>query len=74
MGELFSPTIVPFNLSDDADTRQVEIAGEPMALSHLLVCPNVFVSIHALRHSTRGTILKNLFGLIPLREGAAYHK
>jgi uncharacterized protein (DUF362 family) len=72
--ELFSPTIVPFNLSDDADTRQVEIAGESMALSHLLVSPNIFVSTHALRRSKRGTILKNLFGLIPIRKKAAYHK
>jgi uncharacterized protein (DUF362 family) len=72
--ELFTPPLAPFNLSEDADTRQVEIAGEPMALSHLLVHPNIFVSTHALRRSTRGTILKNLFGLLPLRKKAAYHK
>jgi uncharacterized protein (DUF362 family) len=72
--ELFTPPIAPFNLSEDADTRQVEIAGESMSLSHLLVHPNIFVSTHALRRSTRGTILKNLFGLLPLRKKAAYHK
>ena len=72
--ELFSQQIVPFNLSEDADTRQVEIAGETMELSNLLFHPRIFVSTHALRRYEKGTILKNLFGLIPIRKKAVYHK
>ncbi len=72
--ELFSQKIVPFNLSEDEDTRQVEIAGEKMELSNLLFRPKIFVSTHALRRYRKGTILKNLFGLIPLRKKAVYHQ
>lgn len=72
--ELFSQQIVPFNLSEDEDTRQVEIAGEKMELSNLLFRPRIFVSTHALRKYEKGTILKNLFGLIPTRRKAVYHK
>lgn len=71
---LFSQQVVPFNLSEDADTRQVEIAGEKMELSNLLFRPRIFVSTHALRRYEKGTILKNLFGLIPIRKKAVYHK
>ena len=72
--ELFSQKIVPFNLSEDTDTRQVDIAGEKMELSNLLFRPKIFVSTHALRKFERGTILKNLFGLIPIKKKAVYHK
>jgi len=71
---LFSKQIVPFNLSEDPDRRQVEIAGEKMELSNLLFRPRIFVSTHALRRYEKGTILKNLFGLIPVRKKAIYHK
>lgn len=71
---LFSQQIVPFNLSEDGDTRQIEIAGETMELSNLLFRPRIFVSTHALRRYEKGTILKNLFGLIPIRKKAVYHK
>lgn len=71
---LFSQKIVPFNLSEDEDTRQVEIAGEKMELSNLLFNEKIFVSIHALRRYEKGTILKNLFGLVPIRKKAVYHK
>ena len=71
---LFSPQIIPFNLSADEDTRTVEIAGETMELSNLLFRPKIFVSTHALRKYERGTILKNLFGLVPIRKKAVYHK
>jgi uncharacterized protein (DUF362 family) len=71
---LFSPKVVPFNLSDDEDTRPVEIAGETMELSNLLFRPKIFVSTHALRRYEKGTILKNLFGLLPMRKKAVYHE
>jgi uncharacterized protein (DUF362 family) len=71
---LFSERIVPFNLSEDTDVRQVEIAGEKIGLSHILFKPNVFVSTHILRQSEYGCILKNLLGLVPDRKKVRFHK
>jgi len=72
--ELFNERVVPFNLSDDTNTREVEIADEKMRFSHILFKPNVLVSTHALRRYDKGTILKNLFGLVPDRKKARLHK
>lgn len=71
---LFDERIVPFNLSLDTNTRKVKIADEEMELSHILFKPNVFISTHALRRYDKGTILKNLLGLIPERKKARFHK
>jgi uncharacterized protein (DUF362 family) len=71
---LFEKRVVPFNLSTDTETRKVRIAGEEMEFSHILFKPNVFISTHALRRYDKGTILKNLFGLIPERKKARFHK
>ncbi len=72
--ELFTERIVPFNLSEDTDTKEVEIACEKMYFSNVLFKPNVFVSTHALRKYDKGTILKNLFVLIPDQKKARFHK
>jgi uncharacterized protein (DUF362 family) len=72
--ELFTERVVPFNLSDDMNTREVKIADEKIALSHILFKPNVFVSTHVLREYDKGTILKNLLGLIPDRKKRRFHK
>lgn len=72
--QLFSDRVVPFNLSDDAETRRVRLADEEIPLSHILFKPNVLVSTHVLRGYERGSILKNLFGLIPDRKKARFHK
>jgi uncharacterized protein (DUF362 family) len=72
--KLFTKRIVPFNLSDDTDTRKVKIAGEEMNLSHVLFKPNVLVSTHVMRTFEKGSILKNLFGLIPDPKKARFHK
>ncbi len=71
---LFNDRVVPFNLSDDKNVKEVGIAGEKMGFSHTLFKPNVFVSIHALRKYDKGTILKNLFGLVPDKKKARFHK
>jgi uncharacterized protein (DUF362 family) len=71
---IFNERVVPFNLSDDSETRQVKLADEKIGLSHVLFKPNVFVSTHVLRRSDRGTILKNLLGLIPDRKKVRFHK
>jgi len=72
--EVISKKVSPFNLSEDAETRRLKIAGEKMDLSHVLFKPNAFVSVHVLRDSEMGSILKNLFGLVPIREKVRYHK
>jgi uncharacterized protein (DUF362 family) len=71
---LFSGKVVPFNLSEDMDTKSIMVAGEEIALSHILFKPNVFVSTHILRTYTKGSVLKNLLGLIPDRKKARFHK
>ncbi len=72
--ELFTERIVPFNLSEDPDTRRVELANEEMNLSQILFKPNVLVDTHILRSFESGSILKNLFGCIPTSKKAKYHK
>ena len=72
--ELFSKNVCPFNLSEDAETRAFTIAGENLRLSHVLFKPSVLVSTHVLRTFERGSILKNLFGLVPDRKKSRFHK
>jgi uncharacterized protein (DUF362 family) len=72
--KLFGGRVVPFNLSQDTDTRQFQIAGENLHLSHILFKPNVLVSTHVLRNFEKGSVLKNLFGLVPDRKKARFHK
>lgn len=71
---LFSKRVIPFNLSEDKEVKKVAIAGEEMSLSHILFKPNVLVSTHVLRSYEKGSILKNLFGLVPGKKKAKYHK
>jgi uncharacterized protein (DUF362 family) len=72
--KLFTKRVVPFNLSDDPNTRKVKITDEEIGFSHILFKPNVFVSTHVLRGYEKGSILKNLLGLIPDRKKARFHK
>jgi len=72
--ELFTERVVPFNLSDDTNTRKVKISDEEIYFSHVLFKPNVFVSTHVLRGYEKGSILKNLLGLIPDAKKARFHK
>ena len=71
---LFSERVVPFNLSEDTDTKQVKIADEKIPLSHILFKPNVLVSTHVLRTYEQGSVLKNLLGMIPDRKKVRFHK
>ncbi len=72
--ELFSERVVPVNLSDLKGARDVTLAGQKMKLSTFLFKPNVLVNTHILRTFERGSILKNLFGCIPIREKAKFHQ
>jgi uncharacterized protein (DUF362 family) len=72
--ELFSERTMPVNLSDLGDAQDVTLAGQKMKLSSLIFKPNVLVNTHIMRTFERGSILKNLFGCIPIRKKAKYHK
>gem|GEM_PF-584983 len=72
--ELFSDRVEPFSLSDDTETRKFKFADEELELSHILFKPNALVSTHILRGYERGSILKNLFGLVPDIRKARFHK
>lgn len=72
--ELFSERVIPLDLSDMTDARDVTLAGQEMKLSNVLFKPNVLVSTHILRTYERGSVLKNLFGCIPIRKKAKLHK
>jgi len=72
--ELFTERVMPFNFSDDSDTRSVRLADQEMNLSHVLFKPNVLVDTHILRSFESGSILKNLFGCIPTPKKVKYHK
>jgi uncharacterized protein (DUF362 family) len=65
---------VPFDLSQDADVRQVKIVGETVNLSHVLFKPNVLVSTHNMRIFEMGSIIKNLLGLTPDKKKARFHR
>lgn len=74
---LFTDRVVPFNLSEDTDTLPVRVGDEAtdlsLHLSHILFKPNVFIDTHVLRSYAKGSILKNLFGLIPTPKKVQYH-
>jgi len=76
--DVFDTRVMPFNLSTDVNTRPVTIDNPirevVIDLSHILFKPNVFVSTHVLRSYTKGSVLKNLFGLPPEVKKAQYHK
>lgn len=72
--ELFTDRVMPFNLSEDTETRQFQIGNEKLRLSHVLFKPNVLVSTHVLRNFDRGSVLKNLFGLVPDAKKSRFHK
>lgn len=80
--DCYSDRAIPFNLSDDKDTKQSIIAGESVPLSHVFFEPNTFLSTHVLRRykdsglkdmMNMGTVVKNLLGLIPDRRKNRFH-
>jgi len=79
----YNDRVVPFNLSDDKDTKAVEIAGESVPLSHIFFEPNTFISTHVPRRyedagdedlMNIGSIIKNLLGLIPDTKKYRFHE
>lgn len=81
--ECYKDTVVPFNLSDDKKTGEVEIAGEKVPFSHVLLESNTFISTHVPRRykdnkiaepMNLGSIIKNLLGLILDKKKVRFHK
>ena len=81
--DCYNDRVTPFNLSSDPNTREVEVAGERVPLSHILFKPNSFVSTHVPRRyedtgdedlMNMGFVIKNLLGLIPDKKKFRFHK
>lgn len=82
--EVYSNRVVPFSLSADKNTREIDVAGEKVKFSRVVFQPNILVSTHIPRRHkdvgkfdsliNMGTILKNLLGLIPDRKKLRFHK
>jgi len=75
---LFSKRVIPYNLSEDKDTQPVKINTNVIDLTldmpKKLFKPRVFVTTHVLRTYSKGSVLKNLFGLVPIVKKAKFHK
>ena len=71
---LFNERIVPFDLSEDTDTRELKVVDEVIPFSNAVFKPNALVSVHVLRDWEAGSALKNLLGLIPDRKKARFHR
>ncbi len=78
----YDDRVTPFNLSDDEDTTEVEIAGEMVPFSHVLLEENTFISTHVPRRYEEagneslmnlGSIIKNLLGLVPDKKKNRFH-
>ncbi len=76
--KLFSDTVIPYNLSEDSDTQPVKINTDVMDLTlnlpKKLFKPRIFVTTHVFRTYSKGSVLKNLFGLVPIVKKAKFHK
>lgn len=79
--ECYNERVKPFNLSDDINTRDTNVAGEIVPLSHILFL-NTFLSTHVPRRyeetgdedlMNMGSIIKNLLGLIPDKKKFRFH-
>ena len=81
--ECYNEKVVPFNLSNDTQTNEVEIAGERVPFSHVLSEHRTFISTHVSRRyeeagkddiMSLGSIIKNLLGLILDKNKFRFHK
>lgn len=81
--DCYNEKVVPFNLSDDKDTKDVEIAGESVPFPKIFSQPNTFISTHVPRRyedagledlMNLGFVIKNLLGMIPDTKKHRFHK
>jgi uncharacterized protein (DUF362 family) len=80
--DCYNERVVPFNLSDDKDTEDVEIAGESVPFPKIFSQPNTFISTHVARRyedagledlMNLGFVIKNLLGMIPDTKKHRFH-
>ncbi len=80
--DCFSDRVVPYNLSDDKETKPVEIAGETVQFPLIFSEPNTFISTHVPRRYEEagledlmnlGFVIKNLLGMIPDTKKHRFH-
>jgi len=80
--ECFNDRVVPYNLSDDKETREVVIAGETVLFPLIFSESNTFISTHVPRRYEEagledlmnlGFIIKNLLGMIPDTKKHRFH-
>jgi uncharacterized protein (DUF362 family) len=80
--DCFNDRVIPFNLSDDKDTKDVEIAGESVPFPKIFAEPNTFISTHVPRRyedagledlMNLGFVIKNLLGMIPDKKKHIFH-
>lgn len=81
--ECYNDCVVPFNLTDDKETQDVEIAGEMVPFPKIFSEPNTFVSTHVPRRYEQagledlmnmGFVIKNLLGMIPDTKKHRFHE
>lgn len=80
--DCYNERVVPFNLSSDNDTKDVEIAGEKVPFPKIFSQPNTFISTHVPRRYEEagledlmnlGFVIKNLLGMIPDTKKHRFH-
>ncbi|MHA2101716.1 MAG: DUF362 domain-containing protein, partial [Candidatus Kariarchaeaceae archaeon] len=81
--DCYDDRVIPYNISLDEDTEFVDVAGELVPLSHILLKANSFISTHIPRRYENcgdddllntGSIIKNLLGIIPDKKKFRFHK
>jgi len=81
--DCYNEHVVPFNLTDDVDTIDANIAGESVPFSKSLSLPKTFISTHVPRRyedagledlMNLGFVIKNLLGMIPDKKKNRFHK
>jgi len=81
--DCYNGRVIPFNLSDDKNTKDVVIAGESLPFPRVFSEPNTFISTHVPRRfedagtedlMNVGFVIKNLFGMIPDVKKHRFHK
>ncbi|MFW9869324.1 MAG: DUF362 domain-containing protein [Candidatus Thorarchaeota archaeon] len=80
--DCFNDRVVPYNLSSDKETKDVEIAGETVPFPQIFSEPNTFISTHVPRRYEEagledlmnlGFVIKNLLGMIPDTKKHRFH-
>ena len=81
--DCYNERVVPFNLSNDKDTKDVKIVDEIVPFPKIFSQPNTFISTHVPRRyedagledlMNLGFVIKNLLGMIPDVKKHRFHE